>query len=277
MREPSSERPVPLKLPRARAAAVFNSVADAAAAASVTPDKAISGARAERQAACAVQASESESSSQRAACAAQASESESSSSDPTGRSAVRTPSIERPVPLRLPRARAAAWIKSVADAAAAASVTPDRAISGARAEQRAACAAQASESESSSRVQLIESVADAAVAASVTPDKAISGARAEQRAACAAYVPLRLPRERAAAWIESVADAAVAASVAPDRAISGAHAEQRAARAAQAPESKSSSLDQERSRRSCGSERHTRQGDQRCASRAASGMCRSSF
>ena len=212
-------------------------------AASVAPDRAISGARAERQAACAVQASESESSSQRAACAAQASESESSSSDPTGRSAVRTPSIERPVPLRLPRARAAAWIKSVADAAAAASVTPDRAISGARAEQRAACAAQASESESSSRVQLIESVADAAVAASVTPDKAISGARAEQGAACAAYVSLRLLRARAAAWIESVADAAAAASVASDRAISGAHTEQRAACAAQASEIESSSLD----------------------------------
>jgi len=49
-------------------------------------------------------------------------------------------------------------IRSVANAAAAAGVTPDRAISGARAEQRAA----------------------------VTPDRAISGARAEQRAACAA-------------------------------------------------------------------------------------------
>jgi len=41
-------------------------------------------------------------------------------------------------------------IESVVDAAAAASVTPDWAISGARAEQRAACAAQASEGESSS-------------------------------------------------------------------------------------------------------------------------------
>jgi hypothetical protein len=54
------------------------------------------------------------------------------------------PSSERPVPLKPPRARAA-LIESVADAAAAASVTPDRAISSARAEQRAACAAQASE------------------------------------------------------------------------------------------------------------------------------------
>ncbi len=44
----------------------------------------------------------------------------------------------------------AALIESVADAAAAASVTPDTAISGADTEQRAACAAQASESESHS-------------------------------------------------------------------------------------------------------------------------------
>ena len=106
---------------RARAASI-ESVAYAAAVASVTPDRAISGARAE----------------QRAACAAQASESKSSSLDPTGQSAVCTPSIERPVPLKLPRARAAAWIKSVADAAAAASVAHARAIFGARAEQRAA-------------------------------------------------------------------------------------------------------------------------------------------
>jgi hypothetical protein len=54
------------------------------------------------------------------------------------------------VPPKLPKARAAALIESVADVAAAASVTPDRAISGAHAEQQAACAAQASESESSS-------------------------------------------------------------------------------------------------------------------------------
>jgi hypothetical protein len=45
-------------------------------------------------------------------------------------------SSERPVPPKLPRARAAALIESVADAAAAASVTPDRAISGADTEQR---------------------------------------------------------------------------------------------------------------------------------------------
>ena len=50
--------------------------------------------------------------------------------------------------LKLPRAREA-LIESVADAAAAASVTPDRAISGLRDEKRAAYAAQASESKSS--------------------------------------------------------------------------------------------------------------------------------
>ena len=86
--------------------------------------------------------------------------------------------------LKLLRARAAALIESVADVAAAASVTPDRAISGADTEQRAACAAQASESESSSVDR--KSVADAAAAASVTPDRAISGANAEQQAARAA-------------------------------------------------------------------------------------------
>ncbi len=52
--------------------------------------------------------------------------------------------------LKLPSERATALMESVADAAAAASVAHDRAISGADAEQRAACAAQASESESNS-------------------------------------------------------------------------------------------------------------------------------
>jgi hypothetical protein len=96
---------------------------------------------------------------------------------------VQTPSGERPVPLKLPSWRAAALIESVADAAAAASVTPDRAISGADTEQQAAFAAQTSESESSS---LIKSVADAAAAASVTPGRAISGEDTEQGAVCAA-------------------------------------------------------------------------------------------
>jgi hypothetical protein len=99
---------------------------------------------------------------------------------------------------KLPSERATALIESVADAAAAASVAHDRAISGADAEQRAACAAQASESESSS---LIESVADAAAAASVTPDRAISGADTEQRAR---PVPPKLPKARATALTESV-------------------------------------------------------------------------
>jgi len=65
-------------------------------------------------------------------------------------------------------------------------------------------------------------------------------------------------RERArAASIESVADAAAAVSLTPDRAISSARAEQRAACAAQASEGESSSIYRERSRRFCGSERHT--------------------
>jgi hypothetical protein len=44
----SGERPVPLKLPRESATVLTESVADAAAAASVTPDKATSGANAEQ-------------------------------------------------------------------------------------------------------------------------------------------------------------------------------------------------------------------------------------
>jgi hypothetical protein len=139
---------VQLKLPRARAAALIEGVADAAAASSVTPDRAISGANAEQQAACAAQASESESSSVARECCRR--KLRRRASHPTRRSAVRTPSSEMPMQLKLPRARAAVLIGSVADAAAAASVTPDRAISGADTEQRAACAAQTSESESSS-------------------------------------------------------------------------------------------------------------------------------
>jgi hypothetical protein len=148
-------------------------------------------------------------------------------------------------------------IRSVANAAAAAGVTPDRAISGARAEQRAACAAQASESKSSS----------------FDP----TGRSAVRTPSIERPVPLKLPRARAAALFNSVADAAAAASVTPDRAISGARAKQRADCAALASEGESSSIDRERSRRSRGGERHTRQGDQRCTCRAASGLRRSSF
>jgi hypothetical protein len=54
------------------------------------------------------------------------------------------------MPPKLPRERAEALIESVADAAAAASITTDRAISGADTEQQAAYAAQASERESRS-------------------------------------------------------------------------------------------------------------------------------
>jgi hypothetical protein len=84
-------------------------------------------------------------------------------------------------------------------------------------------------------------------------------------------VPPKLPRARAAALIESVADAAAVGSVTPDRAISGADNERREACAAQASEMESSCVERERCRRSCGGERHTRQGDQPCGHRAASG------
>jgi len=209
---------------------------------------------------------------------------------------VQTPSSERPVPPKLPRARAAASIESVADAAAAASVTPDRAISGADTEQRAARAAQASESESSSvdRERCKRRAASGPCSSSFREREEQRCSRAlptqlRRRAShptgrSAAHtpsserpVPPKLPKARAAALIESVADAAAAASVTPNGAISGAHAEQRAACAAQASESESSSVDRERCRRSRGGERHTRQGDQRCRHRAASGLCRSNF
>jgi hypothetical protein len=150
---PISERPVPPKLPRARAAALIESGADATAAASVTPDRAISGAHAKQREAYAAQASESESGSVdrercRRSCGG---ERHTRQGDQRCRHrAAKTPRTERPVPPKLSKARAAALIESVADAAAASSVTPARAISGADTENRAACAAQASESESGS-------------------------------------------------------------------------------------------------------------------------------
>jgi hypothetical protein len=350
---PSSEQPLPLKLLRERAkAASIESAADAAAAASVTPDRAISGARAEQRAACAAQASECESSSydrersrrsrggerhtrqgdqrctRRAASGlcrsslgereqqlrsrAQPTQPRRRASHPTGRSAVHAPSSERPVPLKPPRvskssydqecsrrscggerhtrqgdqrctrqaasglcrpsfrerARAAS-IESAADAAAAASVTPDRTISGARAEQRAVCAAQASEGESSSYDRERSRRSRGGERYTRLGDQ-----RCTRRAA-SGLCRLSLRERARAASIESMADAAAAASVTRDWAISGARAEQRAACAAQASEKESSSIDRECSRRSCGGERHTRQGDQRCTRRAASGLCRS--
>jgi len=151
---------------------LIESVADAAAVSSVTPDRATSGAVTEQRAACPAQASESEISSVdrercRRSCGGEcytrqggqrgryrAASGLCSFSFRQGdrrcrHRAAKTPSIERPVPPKL-SARAAALMESVADAAAASSVTSDRAISGAHAEQRAACAAQAFESESSS-------------------------------------------------------------------------------------------------------------------------------
>jgi hypothetical protein len=184
------------------------------------------------------------------------------------------------VPLKPPRARAAASIESVADTAAAASVTPDRAISGVREEQRAACAAQASEGESSSNDRERSRHSRGGERHTRLGDQ--RSARRAASSLCSSSF-----RERArAALIKRETDAAAAVSVTPDRAISVARAEQRAACAAQASEGESSSFDRERSRRSRGGERsrrsrggerHTRQGDQRCTRRAASGLSRSSF
>jgi len=274
---PSSERPVPLKPPRARAA-LIESVADAAAAASVTPDRAISSARAEQRAACAAQASEGERSSfdrERSRCS-RGGEHHTPQGDQrdTRRAAsglCRSSFRER--------ARAAS-IESAADAAAAASVTPDRTISGARAEQRADCAAQASEGESSSYDQERSRRSYDRERSRRSRGGERHTRQGDQRCTRRAARGLCRSsfRKRAgAALTESVVDSAAAASVTPDWAISGARAEQRAACAAQASEGESSSFDRERSRRSCGGERHTRQGDQRCTRRAASGLCRSSL
>ena len=97
--------------------------------------------------------------------------------------AAKTPSSERPVPPKLSKARAAASIECVADAAAAASITPNGAIIGAHAEQRAVVPPKLPKARAAA---LIESIADVAAAASVTPDRAISGADADQREARAA-------------------------------------------------------------------------------------------
>jgi hypothetical protein len=133
---------VQLKLPRARAAALIESGGDAAAAASVTPDRAISGAHAEQRAACAATESESGSVDRERCRRSSGGDCHTRQGDRRCRHrAAKTPSIERPVPPKLSKARSAALIESVADAAAAASVTPDRAISGADTENRAACAA----------------------------------------------------------------------------------------------------------------------------------------
>jgi len=220
---------VPPKPPRARAAASIESAADAAAAASVTPDWAISGARAEQRAACAAQASEREQEQLRSR--AQPTLLRRRASHLTGRSAVHAPSSERTVPPKPLRAGAAATIESAADAAAAASVTPDWAISGARAEQRAACAAQASEREQEQLRSRAWPTLLRRRASHPTGRSAVHAPSSERP------VPLKPPKESKSNFsIESVAVAAAAASVTPDWAISGARAEQRAACAAQASE-----------------------------------------
>jgi hypothetical protein len=192
-------------------------------------------------------------------------------------------------------------------------LTPDWAISGADTEQRAACAAQASESESNSvdrercrrscggerhtrqgdqrckrrtmRVLCRPSFREReqqrlSRALPTQPRRRAShptGRSAVHMLSGERPVPLKLPRESATVLIESVADADASASVTPDKAISGADAEQRAACAAQASENESNSVDRERCRRSCGGERHTRQGDQRCKRRTMRVLCRPSF
>ena len=226
MRTPSIERPVPLKLPRARAAALFNSVADAAAAASVTPDRAISGARAKQRADCAALASEGESSSFDRERSRRSRGGERHTRQGDQRCTCRAASGLRRSSFR-ERARAAS-IESVAYAAAVASVTPDRAISGVRAEQRATCTGlRGREQQLRSRAQPTQPRRRALHS---TGRSAVHAPSSERP------VPLKPPRARAASSIKSVADAAAAASVTPDRAISGARAEQRAASAAQASE-----------------------------------------
>jgi len=267
VRAPSSEQPVPLKLPRARAAALFNSVADAAAAAGVTPDRAISGARAEQRADCAALASEGESSSFDPERSRRSRGGERHTRQGDQRCTRRAASGLRRSSFR-ERARAAS-IESVADAAAVASVTPDRAISGVRAEQRAACTGfRGREQQLQSRARPTQ---PRRRASHPTGRSAVHAPSSERP------VPLKLPRESKSSFDRERTDAAEAASVTSDRAISGARAEQRAACAAQASEGESSSFDREHSRHNRGGERHTRQGDQRCTSRAARSLCRSSF
>jgi hypothetical protein len=228
VRARSSERPVPLKPPRAGAAASIESVADAAAAASITPDWAISVARAEQQAACPAQASEREQEQHRSR--AKPTQPRRRASHPTGRSAECAPSSERPVPLKLPRESKSSFVRERSRRSRGSEHHTRQGDQ--RGTRRAASGLCHSSFRDRARATLIKSEADASAAASVTPDRAISGARAEQRAACAAQASEG--RARAAASIESVADAAAAASITPDRAISVARAEQRADCAAQA-------------------------------------------
>jgi hypothetical protein len=213
---------------RARAA-LIESAADAAAAASVTPDRAINGARAEQRAACAAQASECESSSfdqehsrrsrggerhtrqdnqrctRRAASGlcrsslrgreqqlrsrAQRTQPRRRASHPTGRSAVHAPSSERPVPLKLPRESKSSMDRERSRPCCGGERHTRQGDQ--RCTRRAASGLRRSSLRKKAQATSIESVADAAAAASVTPDWAISGARAEQRAACAAQASER--------------------------------------------------------------------------------------
>jgi hypothetical protein len=186
---------------------------------------------------------------------------------------VHAPSSERPLPPKFLRARAAASIESVAYAAAVASVTPDRAISGARAEQRAACAAHASERESRSSIDRERSRRSRGGERHTR----LGDQRCTRRAASGLCRSSLRGRARAAT-IESVADAEQRrrASHPTGRSVVHAPSSERPVPLKLLRESKSS-FDRERSRRSRGGERHTREGDQRSARRAASGLCCSSF
>jgi len=172
---------------RARAAASIESVADAAAVASVTPDRAISGARAEQRAACAAQASEREQ--EQLQSRAQPTQLRRRASHPTGRSAVHVPRSERPAPLKLPRESKSTFDRERSRRSRGGE--RHTRLGDQRCTRRAASGLCRSSLRERARAASIESVADAAAAASVTPDRAISGARAEQRAACAAQASER--------------------------------------------------------------------------------------
>jgi hypothetical protein len=200
-------------------------------------------------------------------------------SHPTGRSVVHAPSSERsapsserPLPLKPPRARAAASIESAADATAAASVTPDRAISGARAEQRAACVPLKLPRESKSSIDRVRSRRSCGGERHTRQ----GDQRCTRRAASGLCRPSLRGREQQHRSRAQPTQPRRRASHPTGRSAVHAPSSERPVPLKPPKESKSN-FDRERSRRCCGGERHTRQGDQRCTRRAASGLCRPSF
>jgi hypothetical protein len=274
---PSSERPVPLKPPRARAA-LIESVADAAAAASVTPDRAISGARAEQRAACAAQASEGESSSFDRERSRRSRGGERHTRQGDQRDTRRAASGLCRSSFR-ERARAAS-IESAADAAAAASVTPDRTISGARAEQRADCAAQDSEGESGSydqeRSRRSYDRERSRPCCGGERHTRQGDQRCTRRAASGLCSPsLRGRKQQLRSRAQPTQPRRRASHPTGRSAVHAPSSEGPVP--LKLPKESRSSIDRERSRRSRDGERHTRQDDQRCTRRAASGLCRPSL